>query len=168
MKRWLLFLWLLTFLTTAADTPNRLQVQIFDDDGPRPGVPLRLELYTYQQRRGVTVAVRWYSRETASDADGRAVFLAPEAPDGGILRGTLWVDEIPRPVMWPGGDLTLGLHLAHITDGMEAEPFEGEQPGAAPLVVSRWSLWAWAPALFGVALILLFLWWALGQQEAGR
>ncbi len=167
MKKWALWLIVLAaVLTIAADTPNRLQVQIFDDSGPRADIPLRLELYTYQQRRSVTVAVRWYSKETLSDAEGQAVFLVPATPDGDILRGTLWIDEIPRPVMWPGGDLRLDLHLAHIADGMEAGPFEGEQPGDDPLVVSRWSLlWSWAPALLGVALILLFLWWSLGKER---
>ena len=155
----------LAMIAAGSEGENVLRVDVFDDAGPRAGIPLRLELYRWAQRGSVTAAVRWYSGDARSDENGEAVFLIPASPDGRALSGTLWVDGIARPVYWPGGEMALGVHLGHITDGMEAGPFDGEVPGDAPVVTGRFSLWRILPVL-GAALLVGGV-WVWQRREGG-
>jgi len=126
--------------------------------GQVEGIPIRLELYRYVTHPDYVEVQIWYSQTCLTDAEGRCTFEIGETEGG--LRGRLTIGEYgQRDVIWPGGDLSLMLNTAEVSES-ESKPYDFQEP-AERLVVRRagrgWLTVLLVILILAVSFLMLFL-----------
>lgn len=143
---------LLTLILFAQQaTGTMLSLCVLDaDQEPLSDITISLTLYTYEGQE----ANVWFEERCKTDLDGACVFEIENAPpDGGILRGTLLVENYGlRDVIWPGGLLELTIPTDQIGSGREAAPYEFQEEDGGVEVVQGKGL-----PLYGLLVLVLLI-----------